>query len=288
MDVRFLETLIVVADCGSIAEAARRLNLTPAAVTQRLRRLEYDLGHSLVIRAGRTIQPNSAGLAVLDHARVVVDSARDLRAIAANGQPAGQLRLGATGTSMTGLLPSIIERLSSRYPAVEYFVQPGSSFDLYHGVANGDMDAAIIVRPPFTFSKSLCWQTVRREKLVYLAPKAFPEGDPHQEISRHPFIRYDRNQWGGRIVDKYLLDNDLKVQEWLELDALDAIAAHVDRGLGVSIVPDWTAPWPEGLRLRKVPLASSEARSIGVIWKRGGARYPAVAALVQVCGELWT
>ena len=66
--------------------------------------------------------------------------------------------------------------------------------------------------------------------------------DPLEVIRRHPFIRYDRNQWGGQIVDRFLRQQGLKVREWLELDALDAIAALVSRGLGIAIVPDWAPP----------------------------------------------
>ncbi len=119
MDTRFLETFIVIADCGSIAEGARRLNLSPAALAQRLRALEADLGHSLVVRAGRTVQPTEEGLAILKHARALVQGARDLRAIAAGSVPSGQLRLGATATSLVGHLPGIIAGLGQRHPEVE-------------------------------------------------------------------------------------------------------------------------------------------------------------------------
>ncbi|WGR62671.1 LysR family transcriptional regulator (plasmid) [Paracoccus ferrooxidans] len=283
MDLRFLETFIAIADCGSIAEAARRLNRTPAALTQRLHALEQELGHKLVLRSGRTVQPTAQGLAILDHARALVQGARDLQALAANGVPAGQLRLGATATSLTGLLPAIITRLSADYPSIEYFVQPGSSVDLYHRVVEGQLDAAIIVRPQFAIPKSTDWLTIRDEPLVFIASQSAPPLDPHVLIERSRFIRYDRNQWGGQIVDKYIRDHGLKVQEWLELDALDAIAALVDRGLGVAIVPDWAPPWPDGLRLRKTLLPAGEARHTGVIWQRSGARHPAVHAFVQAC-----
>ena len=43
-------------------------------------------------------------------------------------------------------------------------------------------------------------------------------------------------------------------QERFELNALNAIAVMVDRGLGVSLVPDWARPWPEGLNLVRLPL----------------------------------
>ncbi len=283
MDIRFLETFITIADCGSIAEAARRLNRTPAALAQRLRALEQELGHTLVLRAGRTVQPTAEGQAILDHARALVQGARDLQALAANGMPAGQLRLGATATSLTGLLPSIITQLATDHPMIEYFVQPGSSVDLYHRVVAGQLDAAIIVKPQFSIPKSTDWLTIRDEPLVFISSEDAPDLDPHALLAQSRFIRYDRNQWGGQIVDKYIREHGLEVQEWLELDALDAIAALVDRGLGVAIVPDWAPPWPANIKLRKQLLPGGEARETGVIWQRSGARHPAASAFVRAC-----
>lgn len=282
MDTRFLDSFVAVVDCGSIAEAARRMNLTPAAVAQRLRAIERELGQTLVARSGRTIQITPAGLAVLDAARALVSSARDLRAIAARGVPAGKLRLGATATALTGLLPGIIAALRSQYPGVEYFVRPGASVDLYHLALSGELDAALIVRPQFALPKSVEWTALRHEPLVCIAPGDSPNEPPHALLRRLPFIRYDRNQWGGRIVDEYLRAHGLKVREVLELDALDAIAAMVHRGLGASVVPDWAPPWPEGLRLRKSVLRGSQSREIGILWRRSGARLAAVEAFVQV------
>lgn len=284
MDIRFLESFVTVAECGSIAEAARRLNLTPAALAQRLRALEQDLGHSLVSRVGRTVRPTASGLAVLRYAGALIEGARDLRAIAANDQPEGQLRLGATATALTGLLPAIVETLGARHPRIDLFIRPGASVDLYHGVVAGDLDAAVIVRPQFPVPKATGWLTLREEPLVLIARAGMALDDPLEVIRRHPFIRYDRNQWGGQIVDRFLRQQGLKVREWLELDALDAIAALVSRGLGIAIVPDWAPPWPEGLRLGKLPLAGAGSRQTGVLWNRSGARIAAVRAFVDVCG----
>ncbi len=284
MDTRFLETFVTIAECGSIAEAARRLNLTPAALAQRLRALEGDLGHSLVQRVGRTVQPTQAGLAVLRHAAAVIDGARDLRAIAANDQPAGQLRLGATASALTGLLPEVIERLAARYPRIDYFIRPGASVDLYHGVLAGDLDAAVIVQPQFAMPKSTGWLTMRQEPLVLIARQGVSLDDPKLTLQTQPFIRYDRNQWGGQIVDRWLRQNSIKVREWLELDALDAIAALVSRGLGVAIVPDWAPPWPAGLALEKRVLPGGAMRQTGVVWNLSGARIAAVRAFVEICG----
>lgn len=285
MDIRFLESFVIIAESGSIAEAARRLNLTPAALAQRMRALEQDLGRSLVTRTGRTVSPTAAGYAMLHHARLLIEGARDMRAIAADDEPAGLLRLGATATALTGLLPGIISHLSRRYPRIEYFVRPGSSANLYQGVVDGELDAALIVRPQFPMPKSIGWLTLRDEPLMLIAPEGLKLNDPHEAIQHQPFIRYDRKQWGGYIIDRYLRQHALKVREWLELDALDAIAALVNREIGVAIVPDWAPPWPEGLKLQKLYLPDGDIRQTGVVWNLSGARIASVKALVDTCGE---
>src|SRR5215475_4048959 len=85
MDVRFLDTLLEVIECGSVAEAARRLHLTAAGVSQRIRSLEDEIGVRLVARSGRTMRPTAAAASILDRARIVQREVRDLKSIAASG-----------------------------------------------------------------------------------------------------------------------------------------------------------------------------------------------------------
>jgi DNA-binding transcriptional LysR family regulator len=95
-------------------------------------------------------------------------------------------------------------------------------------------------------------------------------------------IRYDRNQWGGRQADEYLRKVGIVPRERFEVNALNAIAVMVDRGLGVSLVPDWARPWPEGLKLARLPLPEeSVPRRIGVIWSRASVRLRLVTVLLQ-------
>src|SRR5215471_457588 len=101
MDTRFLDSFITVVDSGSIAEAARRLKLTPAAVAQRVRALEGDIGANLMARSGRTVRPTEAGAAILARARRFLGEVRDLRSIAAANKPSGELRIGAFQTALT-------------------------------------------------------------------------------------------------------------------------------------------------------------------------------------------
>jgi DNA-binding transcriptional LysR family regulator len=182
-------------------------------------------------------------------------------------QTSGDLKLGAISTAITGLLPAAMHELSKSTPDIDLFILPGTSSDLYRQVIDESIDAAIIVRPPFAIPKALDWIPLRREPLVLICPERWKALHLRQLLKDKPFIRYDRNNWGGRLADRWMKDHGIVVREGLELDQLEAIAVMVGSGLGVSIVPDWAPPWPEGVNLVRLPLSGTDApmREIGFL-----------------------
>ena len=230
------------------------------------------MGVRLLTRAGRTTRPTEAGRAILERAHQFLRDARELRAIATADTLAGQLRIGAVSTAVTGILPTILSFLATSCPHLDIYVMPGTSVDLYQKVLNGELDAAILVQPPFGLLKACDWMLLREEPLIVISPASVPISNPRALLTAEPFIRYDRNHWGGRLADSYLQQAKICPRERFELDALDAIAILVARGLGVSLVPDWAPPWPEGLELNKIVIdAPAFRRCIGLLWMRNSA-----------------
>ncbi|MGO4387826.1 LysR family transcriptional regulator [Microvirga sp. 2YAF29] len=269
METRFLETFVQVVQLGSLAEASRRLGITPAAVAQRITALEEEIGMPLLVRAGRRVKPTEAGRSILEHSSRVLSDVRRLRFLAQQDQASGELRLGAISTALTGMLPPALRFIFDNMPNMEVFLLPGTSADLYQSLMDEKIDAAILVRPPFPIPKTLEWKTLRSEKLILMAPRAFKEADPHELLRSQPFIRYDRSNWGGRLVDHYLQQNGILPRDWLELDSLEAIAVMVANGLGVSLLPDWSAPWQETMNIVRLDMPEKSAsREVGLLWPR--------------------
>jgi len=284
MDTRFLESFVMAVDNGSIAEAARRLNLTAAAVAKRIHALENEIGAALVTRSGRTIRPTEAGAAIVERARRFLAEARDFKSIAVADRPSGQLRLGAVSSALSGLLPDILALTRENYPQIEVTIMVGHSGELYRKVLDGDdLDAAVITEPPFAIPKSCAWRMLREEPLIVLTRAPAQSRKSHAILASEPFIRVDRKLWPGRLVDDYLRKVDIRPRELFEIEKLEAIAVMVDRGLGVSLLPDWAPPWPEGLSLAKLPVPGgrSFARRIGLIWPRASLRLRLVRAFLE-------
>lgn len=282
MDTEFLKTYVTVADHGSMAAAARLLNITPAAVAQQIRTLEREIGAPLIARVGRTVSITEAGARMLQRARTLLRDLDELRAAATDDAVAGELRLGACPTALSGMLPDILALIVERFPRIKVFIKPGYSADLYRAVEGGDLDAAVVLQAPYVLPKTCDSQLLREEPLIVIAPHNAPTDDPHELLRTQPLIRYDRNQWGGRLADEYLRLAQITPLERFELNALNAIAVMVDRGLGVSLVPDWARPWPEGLRLKRLPVPLPfDSRRIVAVWSRSTIRLRLVTVFLQ-------
>ena len=223
---------------------------------------------------------------ILTRGRAMLREVKELRALSADGGLVGELRVGSISTALTGILPATLKRLIQAAPRLELYVEPGTSVVLYQRVTEGELDAAVLVRPTFALPKTCEWLLVRSEPLVLLASSAAVVHDPHTLLRREPFIRYDRNHWGGRLADTYLRRARIQPWERMELDALDAIAVMVSEGLGVSLVPGWAPPWPQGLSINRLALPNeAPVRHIGLLWRRGSPRQRMIEAFKEAMVE---
>jgi DNA-binding transcriptional LysR family regulator len=60
----------------------------------------------------------------------------------------------------------------------------------------------------------------------------------------------------------------------------------VDRGLGVSLIPDWAPPWPEGLRVSKWPIKGAPVRRIGLVWPQVSPKLRLIRSLKDEMAQL--
>jgi len=238
MDSRYLQSLIVVIDRGSIAEAARVEGLTAAAISQRINALEREFGFELLSRIGHSAKPTQACLNILPRARHIV---KEFALLAGDNDAtglSGTLKIGAISTALTGLLPSAMRTLAQDTPSIKLEIIPGASQFLYEAVLSDDLDAAIIAAPPFALPKLIKASSLRKEALVFLS-KNKPEAGLAEMLHDRPYLRYLPETWGGRHAAAYLHDHGLTNTPMCDLDALETIAMLVVDDVGVSLVPHW-------------------------------------------------
>ena len=172
MDIRYLESLISVAELGSIARAARAQNLTPAAVGQRIALLEKHFGAALLDRSAHKATPTEACLKLLPRARRVVDEVYAMNSLIEPSGLAGKFHLGAISTALTGILPGTIRLLAETAPKLVLQIKPGTSNSLFNDLRERKIDAAIIALPPYALPRSFHIELLRDEPLALISCNA--------------------------------------------------------------------------------------------------------------------
>ncbi len=265
-----------------MAEAARRLNLTTAAVAHQIKALEKELSVALVARSGRTVMPTPAGYLLLEKIGPLMVGLSELRASVHNPGMEGQLRLGVINSALHTLLPEVLQRYSGKYPNVSVHVHGGLSDQLFRQLQEDVVDVAICLHPPFSLAKSFEWQALKDEPLVVLASKRIAHVPPLRLLKTRPFIRYDRRLGGGKLAQAYLRAHGIMAREVLELDSLLTIALLVHKQMGVALVPAFSSPLTKGLDIVALPLDDApEARTVGMLWKRASVRTALIRAALD-------
>lgn len=280
--LRVMKTFVAVASEGSFAAAANRVALTQAAVGQQMRTLEADLRRPLFERQGKTVVLNQAGRELLPSMRKLVALYDQMQAAGISPEPmTGILHLGAVVSAVRPLIQATLS-LKARHPGLELHVSAAKSLELLAAVEGDELDAAIAVREPGQSRPGLAWTTLYEEPMVLVVPRGASEGSARALLQRHPFIRFERSQHTGRLVERTLRKLRVKPDEFLELNAIEAIIDLVRSGLGVSVLPHLEGGrWSGDNSLRVVSIAGAEARRIGVVQARDSAQGDAIAAVIR-------
>ncbi|PMQ09212.1 HTH-type transcriptional regulator GltR [Pseudomonas sp. AD21] len=285
MDVRFLKSLVAVVENGSIAAAARRENRTAAAISQRIQALERTLGCTLLLRTAHATRPSDQCLLMLPKIRAIIEQAQALQDDLHLDGLVGEVKIGAISTALTGVLPALIERLAISAPDLKLKITPGDSRSLYEKVLNAELDAAILVRPPFQPPKALALAVLKVEPLILVAPAARVGQSLETLLREGPFIRYDARSWGGQIAQRYLDEQAIEPNVLCELDALETIIMLVAQGMGVSLVPQWVGMALDGLYVLPVEDGQRYSRELVVMHSSTPHRPLAMRHLLELlCG----
>ncbi|POA27724.1 MULTISPECIES: LysR substrate-binding domain-containing protein [unclassified Pseudomonas] len=248
--IKELKTLIAVAREGTFAAAGNKIGLTQAAVSAQIQRLETELGFEIFDRKGRSAHLNKMGHQILLQAQELLRLYDNLGSTAL-GQPTNILiNIGAIASVQRSYLPDALAKFHQQCPQCRTRVIPGLSMEMVNLVDAGEIDMAVIIRPPFSLQSDLRWTTLAREPYRLIVPRELEGEDWSELLSSQPFIRYDRSSFGGRQVDRFLRQMHFTLQEVCELDELEAIIKLVEKGVGIALVPQ-TEPhqeWPEGVR----------------------------------------
>jgi DNA-binding transcriptional LysR family regulator len=271
-----LHAFLALADHLHFGRAADQLHVTQPALSKQIQRLEQKVGGPLVIRGYREVRLTPAGLALLARARPLLrDAAATLEAaqLAARGR-LGTLQIGFGIATVLDLLPSVLLRFRSAYPAVELRARDMSTPGQLQALVRGDLDVGF-VRLPVDDPRIVARPILHERLVAALGPKSpWRSRAGLASVASEPFITIARTT-SASFYDHVIavcraagFTPDI-VQEASELFT---VLMLVRAGMGVALVPSASVfRGVPGVRVR--PIAQREAAwDIGIAWsaERGG------------------
>jgi DNA-binding transcriptional LysR family regulator len=171
-----LNILMTVIQAGSMGKAAERLNTSQPNVSRSIADLEHAFGVRLLDRQPRGVEPTAFGRALLDCGLAVFDDLRQgIRSIEHLADPAvGELRIGASHFLAASIVPTIIDRLSARYPGMTFQLVAGDGRTNLRKLKERELDLLVAWKSPLYSDQQLRFEMLYEDSLVIVAGGRHP------------------------------------------------------------------------------------------------------------------
>ncbi|MGV8887409.1 MAG: LysR substrate-binding domain-containing protein [Pseudomonas sp.] len=240
-DLTDLRLYLNILDSGNITAGAARSHLSLAAASARIRAMEASLGIEFLDRGRRGVTPTSAGKALAQHARVLLQQAERMQqdlAEYAKGVK-GQVRLLCNTTAITEYLPELLADFLHDHPNLDIDLQELPSARITHALRQGAADLGIVSDAVDT--DGLQTRAFCDDPLVLILPRDHPLADieslSFNDTSHHDYVGLNANSALAVYLEEQALHAGVRLRIRIRADGFDGVIRMVARGAGLAIVP---------------------------------------------------
>ena len=231
-----------VAEVGNITAAAQALYISQSAVSQSIKQLENDLQTRLFSR-------NSRGVTLTAEGRMLYEYVRSAMGLLETGEAKlsqtrelqmGQLIIGASDTVTSQFLLPYLDSFHREHPAIHIQIIYGRSHKVLGLLRSGKVDIAFASTPTDLTSLETypCFPT----HSIFVAGAGYPCDFDHvyslEEMSAFPLILLERKASSRLYLERFFLQNGLKLNPEIELGARSLLVDLAAIGFGVAGVTE--------------------------------------------------
>ena len=241
-----LKILHAISSEGSFKKAAEKLYISQPAVSLQIQNLERQLNTPLFYRDKRKARLTETGQLLIKYCERILslcdETCRALDEL--HTLQSGSLIIGASQTTGTYLMPRLIGIFKNKYPQISIELQVHSTRKISWGVANGNIDLAVVGgEVPQELQKDLRITSYAEDELALILPLSHPfstlEFIQKEDLYRIRFIALNTQSTIRNVIDNTLIQHGidssyLKIE--MELNSIEAIKNAVHSGLGAAFV----------------------------------------------------
>ena len=233
-----LYDVMMVARVGSVGAAARRLNKTPSAVSQQIRRITDALGVVLFERRGRGLSLTQAAEHVLPAATRLFDQAEAVFGLFGelSGAAVTTLRIAASDYLGKPLLVPVLRDLAASGVPLHFEISTVHSEEALALLERGAVDMAVVSqvgdRP------GLAGTTLLEQPLSWVSPKRGSRRTSLEErLAKGPLLRLATGSLGRKLLDRYLEQRGIRPASTVDVPSVSLLLAYATGGVGIGLVP---------------------------------------------------
>lgn len=237
--LRFMEMFIAAAETGSMSEAAKKLGISQAAISQNIRHVEEALDTALFDRSARPFRLTSAGLVLQARAYHLLGNANETWGMVRElgNSKLVDLRVAVLNSLAGTLLPDLFEQSSTKMWRGSFSMRTGLSFDQNEALLNQEVDV-VMTSDPMEGVAGLERRPLLKETFIVIVPASMTTAPDNLETLALdlPCLRYNVHNVMGRSVDQHLRRLRVDVPRRAEFDSSWSIGEMVRAGKGWAIM----------------------------------------------------
>lgn len=289
MTLRHLKIFVAVCDYKTITKASEALYIAQPSVSLAISELEDYYGVRLFDRISRKLYLTEAGEQVLGYARHITDLFDEMEQRIKNAEASGTIRVGASITVGTCLLPFYAKKFESAFPHLTLSATVENSDILEKMVLGNKLDLALIEGIPH--SDQLIVSPFLDDELVVVCSKENPlwrkkEVLP-EELTHQPLILREIGSGTRQLFDNAMMLHNLPVTPHWECISTQAILNAVAMDIGISVLPFRLvdSALKEG-KLKRIPVKDLELRrKFYIIYHKNKYLSSALQGFIMLCRE---
>ena len=240
LNFNLLRSFLAVADAGSVSGASRAGFTSQPALSKAIRELEKQVGLPLLERSSRGVITTEAGALLHEHARALfaLESQTETALTALRDLDGGTLRIGATTTLASYILPPLLGAFRQKHPRITLRLERDNSRGIEAKLADYALDVAFIEGLPA--HPNLRAQAWREDEVVLICAPNHPlcarELAWPADLKNESWIVRERGSGTREWVERALKPFDLPPPNAWEIGSAEAIKSAVAAGLGIAFV----------------------------------------------------
>lgn len=265
-----------------MTRAAAALGVTQPALSASVRKLEAEVGATLLHRSRRGVELTEAGRVFLAHAedalRAAVAAARAVREVV--GLEAGSIRIGGGATATAYLLPRVIGAVRRAHPGLRFYIREAGSAAVAAAVASGELDLGIVTLPVVgAAAEALVRVPLVTDELRLIVPPnhalAGKASFRWSDVAGEALVAFEAGTAVRDMIDRAAARAGIPMRVVMELRSIESITRMVAAGIGVGFVSRFAVDETRGLSCRDGRLK----RELAIVRRRDRAETPAVMAV---------